>query len=126
MRFVAPFLALAALAVGAVGCHPFDRVDFDAVTTPPVAASVTFDEVTIPKGIAIAVEARPMSGDDELDAELELRSADTSILGVDPGVDDKTFVLYGVSVGSTVVEVYYDGELEDEIPAQVPLQDVAP
>lgn len=126
MRIVAPIVALAALAVGAVGCHPFDRVDFDALTTPPVAASVTFEKVTIPKGIAIAVEAHPMSGDEELDAKLELRSRDTRVLGVDAGVDDGTFVLYGVSVGSTVIDVYYDGELEDEIPAEVPLQDVAP
>src|SRR5262249_48782163 len=114
--------ALAASIALLAGCTPeFDHLDFSAKTTPPEAVTIDYRSIEIPAGIAIGVSATPMAGTTELDAKtvVELRSEDATILGVDPSIEPRTFVVYGVEHGNTIVDVVIDGELRGTIPALV-------
>lgn len=119
-------LWLSALAIATLtGCTSIDRVQLDPETVPPAAVEISDARITIPKGIAIAVQAKALSGGDEIDDPIELIPRDPSIFGVGVGTDEKTFVLYGVSAGTTTLKVHVD-DFDEEIPVEVPLQDTGP
>lgn len=119
----APMLfAFAALAALSAGCAPeFDHLEFSNRTSPPVGVTVAYDSIRVTEGIAVGVDAIPFAGSHEMDEEttVELRSDDTSVLGVDPALDRWSFVVYGVNHGSTKVTVVIDGAVSGSIPAIV-------
>ena len=124
-------VALLGTLASLAGCSDFERLDFVFVSTPPLAVTVTYDQIRIPEGIAVIATARPMAGDAVMDSDtkVDLRSADPGVLGVafalpqvlDEGSDDIpwTHVLFGVHAGSTTVTVRVDDDVKKEIPAVV-------
>ncbi|MBI5538175.1 MAG: hypothetical protein HY898_35965 [Deltaproteobacteria bacterium] len=103
-----PLIALlsASCAVVGLGCAQFERVDFEYRTEPPLETRLTWDDGTIPEGIALAVIARPVPDDSE--TTVELSSTDPKVLGVSPGPDKRIWVIYGVSPGTAAVSVKVD------------------
>jgi hypothetical protein len=120
---------LVALATSATGCAGLDDIRFRLLTDPPGEAQLTFDQITMQEGIALAVRAIPISGDEPIDADIpmELLPTNPFVLGVsatelgdeDDDVANRSFVIHGASQGSTEISVFIDGELEAEIPALV-------
>jgi hypothetical protein len=99
---------------------------------PDNRVSISFDQISIPEAIAVGVIARPLDDGDEMDEKTEvvLESKNLAVLGVGPGqpndfeinqegTENWTFVIFGVSAGSTEVAVRIDGTLEARIPATV-------
>jgi hypothetical protein len=117
-RFAVGLFALASL--GAVACGPsYDHTDFTMRTSPPVPVSITNDHFTVTEGIAVGFIAQPMSGTKPMDGDYAIETSDASILGVSKGNADHSFVVWGVSPGTTVVRVRLDGNDEAQIPATV-------
>ena len=128
---------LAAFSLLAIGCADNNHVEFEHLTSAPGNADVFENEIQIEEGLAVAVVAKPVDDDRErleLDTEVVLVSDDEQVLGIarlehdseeqDDRADsmqrgDWAFVIFGRSVGNTVVEVFIDGEREQEIPAMV-------
>ena len=128
------WLAVIALA-GVTGCSGFDRLDFTFKSAPPDSAQVTFQQIRIHEGIALGVTARPMDGSEQLDEDMvvELESKNPAVIGVAPGLPDFdpeeeedranwSFVIFGASAGTAVIEVRIDGDVEAQIPATVEAQ----
>ena len=128
---------LAAFSLLAIGCADHNQVEFEHLTDAPGTASIFEDEIQIEEGLAVAVVAKPVDDDRErlgLDTEVVLMSNDQQVLGIsrlefdEEEQEDRSesmqrgdwgFVIFGRSVGNTVVEVFIDGEREQEIPAMV-------
>jgi hypothetical protein len=118
------FCALA--ASGAAGCAPsFDHLQIDQLTSPPHSVTLSSTQVELPEGVAVAITAIPMSGQDKLDKPVLITSTDASILGIDKDASDasdtsgQNFVLFGVAQGTAGVNVIVDGEQQEVIPAVV-------
>ena len=117
-----------ALALGAgltvlalAGCSHDYWVRFQLLTDAPVDAVVDRDDIEIPLGYAVAVRALPMRDDEEAssDMKVDLQSRRPSTLGVDNGLRDREFVIYGSELGTTTVDVYFGDSYADEISATV-------
>lgn len=116
-------LVLAALAVVSASCgSAYDHVeiytiggDFDAVASPA--------GIRVTEGGVVVLEAEPIAqeGHDAYEGleRFELRVADTRIARVRRGVLKDSWVVNGLEVGTTRVQVRVDGELEQLIPLQV-------
>jgi len=115
------------------GCAGFDHIEF-SVSSSPVNVTVTNNEIRIPEGVAVVVKARPMTTDDVMssDTEVKLLAGNPVFLGVsfafpDSGSSESSeaqwsFVLSGVHVGTTTLSVQVDDEVEREIPAVIVAQ----
>ena len=115
--FGAPLLTGAALA----GCGPdFDHLELAQRTSPPSATTLASDSVSIPVGIAVAVNPIPRDDSNERVEKVmvDLVSSDLGVLGIDPDVDDG-FVIYGVSEGSATISMFLDGDSVGTVPATV-------
>lgn len=113
---------LALLAVAAVGCGPrYQAITFTLLNNTPLPVVVDEDGIEIPVGIAASVSARLHSSSMiEYDQEaLDLDSKDRGVLASDPGPGARTFVLTGVAVGETCLEVQVEFAEEDCIPVKV-------
>lgn len=120
-------LAMMALAGSAlVGCTPdFDHVELALVTLPPLAVSVGERNVDMPVGVAVGVIATPFDTSGEKmddDVVLDLISESEGVIGVEPSVDERSFVLFGVGPGTTKISVEIDHLERAEIPVTVKLQ----
>lgn len=127
-------VALAGLAAAA--CTPsYEYLDFSPQTTPPLAASFTQSQVTIPEGIAVGVAPVAMNEGEAITSDtVSISSTDTSVLGVEPvsgasqgqssqgNSPQPTFVIFGVSPGSAGITVVVDGQEQQVIPATVTKQ----
>jgi hypothetical protein len=118
-----------------VGCSDFDRIDFQAKTTPPESVSLTSARVAITEGVAVFVKAVPLDTDGDMmdeDTTVELASNASAILGVEQGAEDGyfgngqetppenwNFVLFGAGPGKTTMRIIIDGVTEGEIPVEV-------
>jgi len=114
-----------ACAVFAAGCTPdFDRLDFVSRTTPPNDVTLTFERVDMQTGVAVGVIVVPSANGEEMDDDIlvEIRSKNTDVLGVDPALEDRSFVIYGVGPGTTDIVIEIDGSYRGTIPASVILQ----
>ena len=114
--------AVAFFTAIATGCGPsFDHLEFIPETSTPIPVVVTYKQIEIPIGIAVAFTATPMDGSEKLDdkVRVDLNSTDLNIVGIDPGTKPRVFVLYGVSVGDAKIAVDIDGEREGAIPVTV-------
>jgi len=114
-------LALAAVALGLAGCSHDYWVRFGFVTDAPPTVIVNGDQIEIPVGYAVAVRAWPMRDEEELSSsmEVDLQSLRPGMLGVDHGLRNREFVIYGSQVGTTSVDVYFGSSYVDEITARV-------
>jgi len=116
-----PVLAAAALALATASCSQQAGIDFEPQTQPPLDTTLTEDEIRIFAGVAVAVDAIPLSAGEPADdgTTVALESQDVNVLGVDPGASDGVFVIYGVSPGTAAVRVYMNSEPVGDIPATV-------
>lgn len=123
---VAATIALILAAVGATGCGPdFGSLKFTKRTTPPVETVVDFDGISIRVGVAAGVITEPLDDDGDVmddDTTVDLQSVDPRIVGVDPVIEAGSFVIYGVSPGTTSIGVDIDGNHEADIPVTVTFQ----
>jgi len=109
----------AAVAVLASCSHDY-WARFHILTSGP-GVVVNRDVIQVPLGYAVAVRATPMKDDKELDedVEVDLVSLNQTVLGLDHGVRDHEFVIWGAREGRTSVDVYVGGSYGEEIDAIV-------
>jgi hypothetical protein len=114
-------LAFGAALLGLGGCSHDYWVRFQIMTDAPATVVVGRDAIEIPVGYAVAVRALPMKDDEQLSSsmEVDLQSLRPSVLGVDHGVRDREFVIFGSEVGATSVDVYFGESFVEEIEARV-------
>jgi hypothetical protein len=120
-------LALLCLLGGALmGCAPdFDHLEMTIDTTPPLAVSISPTDVAVPVGIAVGVTATPFDTNGEkmdTDVVLSLIPQNQQVIGVQASLDDRSFVFFGVSPGTTSITVEVDHQRQLEIPVTVKLQ----
>lgn len=119
MKRLLPLFTL--LAAGACGPH-YDGLELTLFTEPPVPVRISSEEIEMTAGIAVAVDARPLSsarfGYYE-DDPFELRSQDPGILRVEHTETARRFVLIAVSPGETCIDVEVVREDQGCIPATV-------
>jgi hypothetical protein len=119
------FFGAAALALLS-GCGPdYAYLEIGQLTNPPVSVSLTNQGFSVPVGIAvgITIEAIDDQGEpmDE-DVPVELLSMNASVLGLSPGLDEGTYIVFGTGPGTTEISVSVDDERVDHIPVTVMLQ----
>ena len=133
MRRAAKIAGILGVSALLGGCSTFDHIEFSFGSTPPLAAVVSYDEIRVSEGVAVVTLATPMSSQGVMssDTQVDLKSADPSVLGVafaqpserrESEGSSWTFVLLGSSVGNTTVSVRVDGVDEKQIPAIVDAQ----
>ena len=109
-----------------VGCTPdFDHLEITVDTAPPLLVSVNPTNIDLPVGVAVGITATPFDTAGEAmdaDVELALIAGNTSVVGVDPSIEDRSFVIYGVGPGTTTISVQVDHRSRSEIPVTVKLQ----
>ena len=111
------------LSLGGTACLPdYGAIEVEVGSSPPVPVSIHSRDFQVPVGISVLINVTPISDNNNEYVEtdtVELTSEDRSILDVEPGPEERSFVLVGVDVGSTCVEVVINGSVEDCIPAEV-------
>jgi len=109
-----------------MGCGPeFERLDFTLRTIPLDGATIGYGGISIPAGVAVGVIVTPIddSGDAmEDEVKVLLVSDNPGVIGVDPALEERSFVIYGAGAGTAGVIVDVDGEYHGKIPATVVLQ----
>lgn len=119
MKRLLPLFTL--LAASACGPH-YDGLELTLFTEPPVPVRISSDEVEMPVGIAVAVDAKPLSsarfGYYE-DDPFELTSQDPGILRIEHTETGRRFVFIAVSPGETCIDVEVVREDQGCIPATV-------
>jgi|GEM_PF-1763633 len=97
-------------------------LDLDVQSSPPSPVSVEPDRIELVAGEAVMVMATPRSSG-ELDYNdrdlLALRAQNPGFLDVYSTEDDREFVLVGVDVGETCLEVHINRHREECIPVYV-------
>jgi hypothetical protein len=111
-------LAIALLALGTVGCSHEYRVHFKYLTDAPSDVLVTGELIEMPEGAVVGVEAWALEDDERIGDRVDLIPARPGIVGIDFGLEERTFVLYGIALGATSVDVYFNDDLVGEISAQ--------
>ncbi|HFE45757.1 MAG TPA: hypothetical protein ENJ18_09765 [Nannocystis exedens] len=120
-----PFYALFSVLVLSLGgaCLPdYGSIEVEVGSSPPVPVSIRSRDFQVPVGISVLINVTPISDNNNEYVEtdtVELTSQDRAILDVEPGPEDRSFVLVGVDPGSTCVEVAINGSVEDCIPTEV-------
>lgn len=110
-------LVMASLLVACT--PPLEKVSLTLKTDPPVEVEVTNEKITIPEGIAIAVDVVGIDADGE-DVEDLLVTTETVGTGEIAPVDNEgvTYVVSGDKVGSydmVVRPTYGDGEVRVKV-----------
>lgn len=112
-----------ALLLLATACQPrYDGIELTLHSQPPVPVRVDGESIEIPLGIAVAVDVKPLSsGRFEFleDDQLALRSQDRDVLRVEPTENGRVFVLVGVGLGETCVDIEVTYDDHGCIPARV-------
>lgn len=111
------------LSLGGAACLPdYGAIEVEVGSSPPVPVSIHSRDFQVPVGISVLINVTPISDNNNEYVEtdtVDLTSQDRTILNVEPGPEERSFVLAGVGVGSTCVEVVINGSVEDCIPAEV-------
>jgi hypothetical protein len=102
-------------------CQPrYEELEIEVAGSAQV--HVRTDEIRIPEGMVAAIRVKPVaSGRREYEAFhlVEMTSRDETVLMVREGPELDMFVLVGVSVGETTVDVSIRNRDVDEIPSMV-------
>jgi len=111
------------LSVGSAACQPdYGSIEVEVASSPPVPVSIHSRDFRVPVGISVLINVTPISDNrnDYIETDsVELTSQDRSVLNVEPGPEEWSFVLVGVGLGSTCVDVVINGAVEDCISAEV-------
>ena len=125
-RYISRFTGLATalvLSAGSAACQPdYGSIEVDVASSPPVPVSIHSRDFQVPVGISVLINVTPVSDNrnDYIETDsVELTSKDRGVMNVEPGPEEWSFVLVGVGVGSTCVEVVINGSVEDCISAEV-------
>lgn len=114
-------VTLGGLALGLGACQPH----YDGLEIRYLNGTGEFDSdgLQVREGQALAVEITPLSDNRYEDYEdfdiVELLSANPNVLVTAPSTDTNRFVLIGVAIGETVVDVEINGRDVDTIDAKV-------
>jgi len=112
-------LALSSL----VGCTDEYSIDFRYLTMAPPEVVIDSDQMTVPEGIAVGVEAIAVDNGDRVGSIIDFVPVRPGIIGIDQGLEERTFVIYGMAAGATSIDLYFDNERVGEMPAEVIPQD---
>jgi hypothetical protein len=112
-------LSTLTLVVGvmAIGCSSERRVDFRILTNAPPEILVTGDLIEIPAGMAVGVRAVAVIDDERRPDRVELFPQRNNIVGIEPSLGDRTWVIWGINPGSTAVEIFIAGEYIGDLTA---------
>jgi hypothetical protein len=113
------WLAAAALAAACAGCSSEHDVEFRILTEAPPEVFLSGELIEIPEGIAVGVEAIALEDDRRVGKRVDLFPARPGIIGMDRGLGERVFVMYGVRAGSTSVDMYFNNDLVGTLTAQV-------
>lgn len=120
--------AAALLLLGASACDPrYETIEVERVSGH-FEARASGSKFTVPEGGLLVFEVDPGSAvrrDYEILDELELRTRDASVARLHQGLATGTWMLMGVEVGQTELEVHINGVLEDVIPVDVVVQEAS-
>ncbi len=129
MRALTIFGIGLALALTSTGCGGPYWIDLQLRSSPAGdEPELSRDRIQVEEGVAIAVLARPVDDGEFMDRSTPvlLEAANGQVFGVERGDYDEdahhgdwAFIIYGKRTGSTVLDVWIDGELEGEITAFV-------
>ncbi len=117
---LATLLAAAALTTGCADDH---SIEFRYLTNAPPEVVIDSDRMVVPEGIAVGVEAIAVENDHLVGDIVDFVPVRPGIIGIDRGVQERTFVIYGMTVGATSVDYYFNGELIGNIAAEVTVQE---
>ena len=117
-------LTCAAMGAVALACDSYEGVTLAAITTTPLAASVSATAITLPAGVAVAVRvvAQGTSDPENDQPVIDITTGNPMVIGVDPTLEEGVFVLYGVEPGSTSIKVRVEGHGDETIPVTVTAQ----
>ncbi|MBW2456277.1 MAG: hypothetical protein JRI68_17290 [Deltaproteobacteria bacterium] len=118
---LATLLAACALTTG---CANEYSIEFRYLTHAPPEVIIDSDRMLLPAGIAVGVEAIAVEDGRLIEDFIDFLPVRPGIIGIDRGVQERTFVIYGMTVGATSVDYYFHGELIGNMPAEVTPQDV--
>jgi hypothetical protein len=114
-------------ACGARACTPsYETLEVDRIHGS-IDAEVSADGFVVPEGTLVVFKADAVSSsarDYEVTEKLELSSVDPTVARAVQGLSVGTWMIMGVTEGSTTIEVRIDGVLEDAIPVDVSVQEV--
>ncbi len=99
------------------GCADDAWVEFKVLTQLPQGAVLAPDRIEVPEGWAIGVEAIPIESNKRVEVLLDLVVDNPGVVGIDRGLEQNHFVIYGAGRGSTSVDIHFDDELVGDMPA---------
>lgn len=115
--------SLLAACAFTTGCANEYSIEFRYLTNAPPEVIIDSDRMLLPAGIAVGVEAIAVEDDHLIGDLIDFLPVRPGIIGIDQGVQERTFVIYGMSVGATSIDYYFNGELIGNMPAEVTDQD---
>lgn len=95
-------------------------------TTPPRSVTLNEQRVVVPVGLAVgflALATDESGSPMPEETALGVATSDASVVGVDPSLEQDTFVLYGVALGTAELVLSVNGDLYETIPVDVVEQD---
>jgi len=119
-------IALAASTLLVTGCTDDYTIEFRYISSAPPEVLVDADQIRLPEGIAVGVEAIAVEDDRLVGSVIDFVPVRPGIIGIDRRTHERTYVFYGISVGATSVDYYFDAELIGTIPAEVVPQQPQP
>ena len=115
------FLCFALL--GACKSTEYQKVGFSSVSKPPPGISMTLssEAIGLHVGIATDFKAKPISNEKEYDekTDFELSSRDDSLFRVERTLEKRRFVIWGISPGTSCLEVLVDNQEKECINVEV-------
>ena len=105
------------VALAATGCSSDYRVDFQILTNAPPDVLVTSDLIEVPAGMAVGVRAVAVIDGERRKDRVELFAQRSNIIGIEPSIEERTWVIWAKNPGSTAVEVFIDGDYVGDITA---------
>lgn len=123
MRRVTMMTTLLTLAATLGACAPsYDGFDCRILNETPSRSQCSDLGIEVARGEAMVVRLSPRSDtrEDFEGAQMELRTTDPQSATVRPGTNgDQTII--GLTAGETTLEVYLDGDFQEEVPLTVAL-----
>ena len=117
------FGVIAMLASSLAGCGPdYDRTEITGVKGGGVLTSdLDTHALVLSQGLVITAHI-VVWNDDNVQMSLGVRAKDTTIVKIDPVVNERNYAFIGVGEGSTEIEFLADGNVVLTIPATVKAQ----